>query len=160
MTIPELISSVLNNLRNQFYGPDRVREYKRDERQLIKAIARYGHECNQRGWFFEADFILRDLLQLLLKIRTSGAEIGYLPVYLEGAVDRHIRSRAEELSAKAKTIAPRVASVVRDASAKTVTAVVAPSDVEVLANVFKGIKSIQKSARARRPAKEKQAALL
>ena len=101
MTIPDLIANLLGVLRNQFYA-DAPREFLRDERQLTKAVARYGYECNQRGWHFEPQFIQDDLLKLLNEIKRTGADIGYLPVYLEGAVDRRVRQRAEELSAQAK----------------------------------------------------------
>ena len=78
MTVPELIANVLENLRQHFYTDDQtgtvhIHEFKRDERQLIKAIATYGHECNNRGWQFQADFIYRELMHLLLTIRTNGA---------------------------------------------------------------------------------------
>src|SRR5581483_5082747 len=101
MTVPELIANVLDNLRRNFYtdantGYVRVHEFKRDERQLIRAIATYGHECNQRIWQFQADFIYQELMRLLLQIRTSGADIDYLPVYLQGAIRRHSGTRAEE----------------------------------------------------------------
>jgi hypothetical protein len=101
MSIPDLIANLLGVLRNQFYA-DTPREFLRDERALTKAIARYGYECAQRGWHFEPQFMQDDILKVLNEIKRTGAEIGYLPVYLEGAVDRHIRQRAEELSAKAK----------------------------------------------------------
>lgn len=153
MTVPELIANVLDNLRRNFYtAPDgfvRLREFKRDERQLIKAVSRYGHECNQRGWQFDCDFIHRELSQLLLKIRTSGADIQYLPVYLDGAVTRHIGTRAEELNAKAKALDNRVSSVLAQVRVgKAVTG--APSDVEIFSTVFKGINRIQKIRKKQR----------
>jgi len=66
MTVPELIANVLENVLRHFYtdlqtGTVRIHEYKRDERQLIKAIATYGHECNQRGWAIPGRFHLPGL---------------------------------------------------------------------------------------------------
>jgi len=165
MTVPELIANVLENVLRHFYtdlqtGTVRIHEYKRDERQLIKAIATYGHECNQRGWQFQADFIYRDLTQLLLKIRTSGAKIEYLPVYLAGAIRRHIGTRAEELNAQAKAMDNRVAQVLSTINPQPATFTRQPSDVELFTALFKGINRINRSRRIKRPAREKQASLL
>lgn len=95
--VTQLIETVLRAIQVQFYGRDRLREFMRDRPALIKAVARYGFECDHRGWAFEADAIQRDLLELLRSMLDKRAEIGYMPIYLEGAVDRHIRIRAEEL---------------------------------------------------------------
>jgi hypothetical protein len=150
MTCPELIANVLENLRQHYYTDDagqfRAHEYKRDERQLIRAIATYGAECNQRGWHFQADFIYQDLMQLLLTIRTSGADIQYVPIYLAGAIRRHLGQRAEELSAQAKTIAPRVTKLV--AGLTKVEAIRQPTDVEIFAEVYAGIGKIQRARKA------------
>lgn len=149
MTVPELIANVLDNLRRHFYtteaGHFRAHEFKRDEHQLIKAIATYGHECNQRAWNFECDFIHREMMELLLKIRTSGADIQYLPVYLQGAIRRHLGTRAEELSAKAKALPARIANAM--ATVRVGVNVQRPSDGEVFTEVFRGINRIQKHRR-------------
>lgn len=151
MTVPDLIAEVLSLVRNQHYA-DRVREFKRDERSLTKAIARYGFECERRGWLFEPRFIFRELAGLLLKIKTSGIEIKYLPVYLEGAVDRHIRLRAEELAEEAK--AKRAVPVLmrRAVAGVQPVQVVAPTAVEVLATVYRDLKSRQRTQRRTRAA--------
>ncbi len=104
MTIAELITEVLGAIRRQFYVEQPARNYLRDERALTKAIARYGYECAQRGWHFDVKFILHEIMTVLIEIKRSDAEIGYLPVYLDGAMRRHIGQRAEELSAKAKSL--------------------------------------------------------
>lgn len=163
MTVPELIANVLENLRRHFYtdtetGIVRVREFKRDERQLIKAIATYGYECCQRGWQFEVDFIYHDMNELLLKMRTSGADIGYLPVYLAGAIRRHLGLRAEVLSAKAKLIQPRVHRILT--GLKTVQMVNEPTAVEMFTEVYRGIQRIQRQRRGKRATKECQEKLL
>lgn len=161
MTVADLIFEVLTLIRNQFYA-DRVREFKRDERALMKAITRYGYECNRRHWQFQTQFIFKELSALLLKIRTRGAQIEYLPVYLEGAVDRHIRTRAEELSAEAKrlngvqVLAPKLATAV------PVAVVARPSDVETMDLLFKELRRHKRAARKVRQAtaQAKQEALL
>lgn len=140
MNVAELITDVCRNIRNSFYADKAARIYLRDERFLMKAIARYGVECERRGWHFQVDFIFHDLLKLLTKIKTGGAEIEYLPVYLEGAVDRHIRLRAEELNAAAKQ-AKNVENLTRKVVAGTrITTVLEPSKVETLALLYKDLK--------------------
>ena len=158
MTVSELIIDVCRCIRNSFYTDKPERIYLRDERFLMKAIARYGVECERLGWHFQVDFIFHDLLQLLKSIKTSGAEIEYLPVYLEGAVDRHIRLRAEELNAAAK-LAKNVENLTRKVVAGVEpTTVLEPSKVETLALLYKDLKK-----RKPKPAKakvEKQGSLL
>lgn len=147
MTIPDLIANLLGVLRNQFYA-DTPREFLRDERQLTKAIARYGHECAQRGWHFEPQFIQDDLLKLLNEIKRTGADIGYLPVYLEGAVDRHVRQRAEELNAKAK--AQRIPGAITKVlhGVEVVEAVRERTQTEVLAEVYQQLAQRKRQHRA------------
>jgi len=163
MTVPELIANVLENLRQHFYtdaetGVVRLHDFKRDERQLIRAIATYGHECDQRGWQFQADFIHHDLMQLLLQIRTAKADIGYLPIYLEGAIRRHIGQRAEELSAAAKAMPARVSMVLDKLN--PVQAIKEPTDVEIFTQVYRGIGRIQRQRRHRSTTRAKQPSLL
>jgi hypothetical protein len=114
----------------------------RDERALTKAIARYGYECTQRGWEFDSKHILTALMNLLNEIKRSGANIDYLPVYLDGAVKRHIGQRAEELSAAAKSTPRNVARVVK--GVQTVEAVREPSATEILATVYKDLRRRRK----------------
>ena len=153
MTVDQLIEEVLNSIRNHWYA-DRIREFKRDERALMRAILRYGYECDQRGWPFDVPFIFGELMTLLKKIRTTDADIKYLPVYLDGAVKRWIGGRAEELSARAKTI--RVQTHRTVAALGRVEAIHEPTGVEVCAAVFKALRK-----RPHRPAaKAKQGDLL
>jgi len=107
MTIPDLIHTVLRDIRLRFYG-DRTMEYCRDKQALLKAIARYGYACDSRGWDLQPEYIARDIIALLKQIQTQGGPKGYLPVYLEGAVDRHVRLRAEEIQAEAAALDGRV----------------------------------------------------
>jgi len=150
MTIAELIQDVTRNIRNSFYADQPAQLYLRDERFLMKAIARYGVECERRGWHFQVDFIFHDLLQLLQAIRTSGAAIQYLPVYLEGAVDRRIRTRAEELKTAAQ-VAGNVENMARKAVAGVqVVTLVEKSAVETLALLYKDLKKRKpKAAKAK-----------
>lgn len=153
MTVPELMANVLDKIRRDFYDGNtpspRDHAFNRDRRALMRAIATYGHECNNRGWNFDVEFIYMQLMKLLLDIRTADAEIKYLPVYLEGAIKRHIGQRAEALSAKAKAIEniiDRVKSKLPPAT--TPPAAREPSPVEVLSQVYRGIKIIQRQRRA------------
>jgi len=158
MTVADLIEDVLRALHRDFYA-DRPREFFRDQYALTRAIARYGVECHSRGWEFLADSIRDDLLLLLKQIRKNKADINYLPVYLEGAVDRHVRLRAEELSAAAKitrNISQKVVAGIKPAAVREATA------VETLAALYHA----QRRAKAHRKSslnpivKEKQATLL
>lgn len=156
MTIPDLISLILGSIRGQFYS-DRPREFMRDERALTKAIARYGYECAHRSWHFQPQAILRDLANLLNEIKRADLQIGYLPVYLEGAVRRHIGQRAEELQAQARTIEPRLTKIV--SGVKGVEAVREPSAVDILATVYRDLKS-RKPARRQAKRQPTQPSLL
>jgi spore cortex formation protein SpoVR/YcgB (stage V sporulation) len=80
LKIAELVNLILSSIRNQFY-PDNPREFKRDERALLKAIASYGYECYYRGWEFGPSFIFRELMDLLNQIKRTGSDIHYLPLY-------------------------------------------------------------------------------
>jgi len=155
MSIPELINDVLLHLRNHFYADKPARDYKRDERALMKAIARYGHECDRRHWQFDAQFIYKELVALLRSMREKSADINYLPVYLEGAVDRHIRTRAEELSAAAKALPNQVRKATSGLHAAVV---IEKTAVETLAAVYRDLK--QQRRRKAAPVKSKQEVLL
>jgi hypothetical protein len=150
MTVPELITEVLSAIRSQFYA-DRPRDYKRDEQALTMAILRYGHECEQRGWEFETDHILRELMELLKDIKTRDS-FRYLPTYLHGAIGRHIGQRAEELSAKAKCIPPKVAKLVGDV--RKVEAVREATATQICSAVYLDMARLKKQRR--RPMRAKQ----
>lgn len=151
MTIPELIQNVVAAIGRQFYA-DRVNEFMRDLHGLRQAVTRYGYECERRNWQFEPDFILRDLMGLLNQLKVQGtAGIQYFPRYLEGAVDRHIRLRADELNAEAKALAPKVQKTIRRIS--VVQAIREPTAVEILAAVHteeKRLAAERKAARKNR----------
>lgn len=169
MTIPELIAEVLQSLRNQFYNGSHgwgIREFKRDEARLIRAISLYGHLCFQRGWEFDVAFILGDLMKIIQSFKISGVQIDFMPVYLTGAIKRSIGLRADELNAKAKSMrtkngttkrerlqAPAIpaARLVNDvvAGKTAVVAVREKSATETLADVYA---ALRKARPARKPA--------
>ncbi len=155
MTVSELITSVLSTIRASFYLNKQERHYFRDHTQLTKSIARYGYECNRRGWEFEPRFIADDLIALLGRIKENRSDFEYFPIYLEHAVDGHIRNRAEELSAKAKLVAPRVAQLID--GVKPVV-IVEKKAVEVLSDLYREMHTASKLKRA--PKQGKQMSLL
>ncbi len=157
--ITDLIAEVTNAVRNSFYADRPVHHFKRDERAIMRAIARYGAECDRRGWNFQVDFIRRDLIGLLRSIREKNADIKYLPVYLEGAVDRHIRMRAEDLNAAAKHL-PNI--VQRSTKDIVTTAALERSPVETLALLYKDLKKrqVRRAPVAAKVVKERQGSFL
>jgi hypothetical protein len=156
MTIPELIDQVLGAIRNQFYS-DRDREFMRDYNALMKAISRYGYDCAQRGWEFSVSAILADLMKLLNEIKRTGADIKWLPTYLEGAVRRHIGQRAEELQAQARLSKPKVTKIMEGTK---LAVVITPDNTEILAAVYRDLKKQNKERRAQlKPAKVKAKAV-
>jgi hypothetical protein len=154
VTIPDLIDSVIGVIGRQFYTDCSIREFMRDRRHLMKAISRYGHECCRRGWDFDAPFIEKELLKILNEIKRTSPDIRWFPNYLEGAVDRSIRQRAEELSARAKTIQPKIAKIIEGARP---VAVIEKTDTEVLSAVYRDLK---RKTKRRGAAPAKQEALL
>lgn len=147
MTLSDSILALLDEVRVTFYADKSTRIYCRDERALLKSISRYGHECVRRGWFFDARAIKSELVTLLRSMAKTKAHPEYLPIYLEAAVDSHVRVRAEELSESAKRIAPKVSKIVR--TTQGVVAVVAPSDAEVLATVYRDLAKAKSGRRSR-----------
>jgi hypothetical protein len=147
MTVPELIDQVLQSIARDFYGEDRVREFMRDRLALTRAVARYGYTCTQRGWSFDVPHILKEVMTVLISMRDKQAAIHWLPKYLEGAIDRHIRQRAEELSALAKTrdrqnITKKVQTLTK------VEAVREQSATEILSTLYKDLKRSSRRQKA------------
>lgn len=157
MSVPELIANVLEALRVKFYA-ERIREFKRDERALTKAIAKWGYEAAQREWHFTPEEIFKDIMDLLIQMQTSGSDVKYLPLYLQSAIHRRFGQRAEDLQAAARKVAPRVAKLM--AGVRTVEAVREPSATEVLATLYTDLKRVQKQRRAERKPVAKQETLL
>lgn len=153
MRVEELIAQVLAVLRNQHYQ-DRIREFKRDETALTRAIALYGHECHRRGWEFDAGFICRQIVEILRKVKVADVSVQYWPVYLTEAIKRHLGERAEELSAQAKSIR-RKTQVVMDGVQAVV--VMERTDTEVLAALYRDLRRAKRVARP--PVAAKQGSL-
>lgn len=150
MTIPELINDVLRRIRTLERYHNRDREFMRDQRPLQRAIARYGYACHARGWSLDPAAIHADLVALLRQLVEQNGEIKYFPIYLEYAVDRHVRTRADELSAQAKAnrSVPRLAATA--VAGLPVVRVIEPTAVELLDRLYRDLKS-------RRPKKIKAA---
>jgi len=135
MTIDELIDSVVGRIHKEHYvGTSRMPCFHRDRVALEKSVARYGHECHQRGWEFEPETIYGEIMRILdsMTERTDAIRI-WFPLYLEASVDRHVRLRAEELSAQAKKIASIVGRTVAWVQLADVRE---PTAVEILATVY------------------------
>lgn len=144
MTIPELIDLVLDAVHTKFYT-DRPREFLRDRTALMKSVARWGYACHQRGWDFKPQFILKEIMTVLLDIQAKGREFKYLPVYLQGAIDRSVGQRAEELQAASRVLAPKVAKLIRNT--ERVEAVVEKGNTETLAAVYRDLAGRQRRKR-------------
>ena len=158
MTVAELIDTVLRRIAADFYA-GRDQEFFRDQHALTRAIARYGVECQSRGWEFMPQVMQEDLLALLKSIRKNKADIQYLPVYLEGAVDRHIRVRADELrdrSLLGRNLAEKALRKITPMDIREAT------PVETLATLYKQMRRVKKQRKASlKPlVKEKQQSLL
>jgi hypothetical protein len=151
--VATLIDECLHYIRGSWYQNQNRDTYFRDEPNLTKAIARYGYECLSRNWHFDALTIQCEILGLLTRISDQKIQIRYLPLYLEGAIDRHIRLRAEELSAQARQISRQVTKALKPLQPGDLRPV---TDVEVLATLYKDLKKRRK----RRAATAKQPALL
>lgn len=138
MTIEAAINEVLGRVRQAFYAR-RPREWQRDRKALLKAVCRYGYECEKRGWRLTTEFITVDLVALLRQIKNQGADIGYLPIYLEGAVDRRVRMRAEEISAESKRLDRQIHRSVSGLKAAPDEAAAAQAAVNVaaMAGIYK-----------------------
>lgn len=157
MTVAELITEVLAAIRNQLYA-DNPKDFFRDQRHLKQAIARYGHACHQRGWEFDVPFVRGEIMRVLLVVKRQEIT-GYLPVYLQSAIDQHVREHAEELNAEAKAIRTKAAKEL----AKVRVAPELPrqpSATELLALLYKDIQRTAKARHTKPAAKVKQGELL
>jgi hypothetical protein len=136
MTVAELIRLVMGSIERDHYE-DRPREFSRDYRALEKAIASYGYHCADRGWHFEPREILREIMSVLISMRGKRETIGYLPIYLAGAIKRHCGMKAEEFATRARAIKPRINRIVEGTK---ITVIVEPSGAEILAAVYKDLR--------------------
>lgn len=95
MTAADSIQRCLTVIFEQFYAGKPTSMFYRDKRQLTKAICRFGQSCTLMGWDFDANFITRHIVGLLVRI--SRTDFDHLPSYLESAIDSSVRQKAEEL---------------------------------------------------------------
>ena len=148
MTVEDCITTLMDRIRGDRYA-GRDREFLRDSRFLQQAIARYGAECDRRGWEFEAAKIWAEINKVLDTMRDRAVRV-WFPRYLEAAIDRSVRLRAEELSREAKEVAPKVTRVV---SRTQGVVVVEKTDVEVFAILYRALaRQKPKHAGGRKPA--------
>lgn len=164
MTVDALIDTVLARIWKEHYEHKRrSHEWHASQRALTKAIARYGYECHGRGWEFEPERIWGELMRILDTMRERSLQIEtWFPIYLESAIDRHIRLRADELSAESKredrtqrvhadpraagTLATRVSAGVVVAHVRT------PTPVEQLATLYRDLDKRRRARSRTRPA--------
>lgn len=137
MTVPDLINFVLRDIWKSFYEP-RQREFFRDKRHLLKAIAHYGYLCEQRGWNADPSFIACEIIKVLKSAATHKAAIKYLPVYLHEAIRRCVGQRAEEIQSHSRltsTVTTRVIGQLNQ-----VQAIRQRTPVEELALLYKSLR--------------------
>jgi len=138
--VSDVIDGLLHRIWVEHYAPDRVREFARDRVELTRALARYGHACESRGWYFEESAIFGELGRLIESFRDKRAVIEYLPSYLRGAIDRHIGMQAERLSDEAKTAAAAIERFRRrHMQQQPAMVVVEPKPVEQLAQLYRDL---------------------
>jgi hypothetical protein len=156
MKVDALIAIVERRIHDDFYR-DRDREFFRDRLFLRQAIARYGFECNSRGWQFSAEDICKELLSLLEKMRRQKDSIEWLPRYLESTVDRHLRLRADELNERGKAgrnIINNTISGIKPAAVREAT------PVETLDALYKDLKQRRRKRKTAKLPTAKQTDLL
>lgn len=153
MTVDALIDLVVRRICQEHYvGTSRQQFFHRDRVALEKCVARYGYECDQRGWSFEPDEIWAEIMRILdgIKERTDAIAV-WFPVYLEAAIDRHIRIRAEELSAasrKTSNVVGRFEDLARKIAEKNAASPVRePTAVETLSALYKSLEIRRKQRR-------------
>lgn len=162
MTVAELVNQVLDLIANQFECYQlRVRDFMRDRPALMKAIARAGYKCEQNGWQMDAQEIKTVLLTVLNDIKLRQDRINNLPIYLDGAIGRHLGQKAEEYSArqKARHSVRAAPVIVRDSldGVTLVSAIREKTATETLSELYVQLKRCR---RKKAPAPAKQQTLL
>lgn len=133
--IARLLDQAMKIIYARFYSRLNIRLWMRDRNDLTKSVARYGHECCKRGWDLSAEDISRDLLRVLNRVTPPDHQ--WLPKYLESCVDLHIRSRAEELSALAKTRSiNRVVNSLKSSVVPAGVVVREKTPVEIMSDIY------------------------
>jgi len=147
MTVDQLITSLLLRIHRDHYASRPVRDWMRDEHEITRAIARYGHECHSRGWEYDEAAVYVDLMDVLDSCLRARATIRHLPVYLAGAVDRHIRLRAEELREAAIRIETHAGRAMRELAAERGERL--PRTCETLAALYRDLSQARRARRQR-----------
>lgn len=161
MTLSAAIDLLLERIRREHYAHRDTHAWKRDERALMQAIARYGHECSTRGWYFEEAEIWAAINRLLDTMLPKRDQIRYLPIYLERAVDQHIRERAEELSDRAKAITTPLSAVRRGMQPAPARVVIQRQPVEVLSDLWRDLRRRHRARKTeQKPRKSDQLTLI
>lgn len=145
MNIHELVVKLTRQIQLDFYG-GKPREFYKDYRALVKAITRYGYECQQRGWEPDADSIYKDIAGILMRARWRDKKIDYLPAYLQTAITQHVNTRAEEIQARSAS-SGRTVSIVMDGMQPVANVV--SGDAELLAKIHTSI--IRKKSERKAP---------
>ena len=140
LTVEHLIDTALRACQTfqRYQGDHGKIRFLRERNSLLKAIARFGHICHQRGWDFTAEEILPTIMQVIISVRGREDEIrAWLPRYLECAIDKHVRLKADDYAAKAKarkTIPALTTKVI--AGTQRVEAIREPTHMEILAMAY------------------------
>ena len=150
LAVADLIKLVLGAVRRDHY-PDRPNEYFRDERAITKAVASYGYHCADRGWHFEPREILREIMSVLVSMRGKRETIEYLPIYLAGAIKKHIGMKSEEFALRARDLKPKIQKIVNGTQ---ITVVVEKSGAEVLAALYRDLRKPRAKKSAPKPIPE------
>jgi hypothetical protein len=146
-TVDDLLEVVMERVKVRFYHGRPAREWATDRNALLKAVSRYGFECLRREWHFEAEVLAVRLLDLLNKIERPTTP-GWFPIYLETAVDQHVRERAEEIQEAARQAAKVAGRIV--AGLQVAEGPRPPSAVDVMGAVFVELKRRQKEVAEQR----------
>ena len=140
MTPADTINRCLSVIREKWYLDKHERIFYRDKRMLTKSICRYGYVCTERGWNFDAPYITKAIISVLVRIDKDDVE--YVPVFIESVIDQHVRQKSEELNAQAKR--DRYNKDLDKAKARIQSAVVPDqvviiekSDTEIMAALYK-----------------------
>jgi hypothetical protein len=163
MTVAELINQVLDLIFQQFecYQELRVRDFMRDRPALMKAVARLGYTCEQNGWQLDVQECKQVLMAVLQDLKLRQDRINYLPIYLEGAVKRHLGQKAEEYSARQKSRGSnRQTAVIARESLDGVTVVTAVKEKTATETLSELYVQLKKCRRKKSPAPAKQQTLL
>jgi len=140
LTVPQLIDMALKSCAgfDCYRGPQGRVRFAKDQNSLVKAIMRFGYVCHQRGWDFDAAEIVTPIMNVIRSVKDREKEIRiYLPIYLERAIDMHVRMKAEEYNACAKSKKIVVSVVTRAIHGTTkVEAIREPSHTELCAAAY------------------------